>query len=475
MLFWIRKRQNKRYLAPNLKMNKIKTIVTCCLILAISAGTFAQSSQTLIDKVIAVVGDNIILESDVEAQYQQLAAQNQATPLPADERCILFDNLLLDKLFLSQAQIDSVTASSEEVDAELDRRIKYFISVFGSKEKLEEYYGKSIIELKDDFKDDIEKQLVSDKMKGKAFSNLKVSPAEVKAFYNKIPADSVPFFNAELELGEIVMFPKVSAQEKDFAKKKIEGIRKEIVDGADFSVKAIQYSEDPGSYLDGGSLNWVERGELVPEFEAIAYKLKEGELSDVVETPFGYHLIIVDEKRGDKLKVRHILIKPKITRSDLNAVSDRMDSIVHQLRVDSMSWKAAVARYSDDEQSKNIGGLMSNQKTGNSFFEKADIDGTLIFTIDRMKVGDYSDVLPFSQVDKTGETKQGYRIIWLKSESKPHRASLDQDYSKIQSAAKAEKQQKALEDWVKLHKSKNYVRIDDSMKGCAQVAKWLSN
>ena len=271
------------------------------------------------------------------------------------------------------------------------------------------------------------------------------------------------------------MFPKVSEQEKEFAKKKIEGIRKEIVEGADFSVKAIQYSEDPGSYLDGGSLNWVERGELVPEFEAIAYKLKEGELSDVVETPFGYHLIIVDEKRGDKLKVRHILIKPKITRADLNMVSDRMDSIVHQLRADSMNWKAAVSRFSDDEQSKNIGGLMTNQKTGNSFFEKADIDGTLIFTIDRMKVGDYSDVLPFSQVDKTGETKQGYRIIWLKSESKPHRASLDQDYSKIQSAAKAEKQQKALEDWVKLHKSKNYVRIDDSMKGCTQVAKWLSN
>lgn len=456
-------------------MNKIKTILTCCLILALSAGASAQSSPTLIDKVLAVVGDNIILESDIEAQYQQLASQNQSTPLPADERCILFDNLLLDKLFLSQAQIDSVTASSEEVDAELDRRIKYFISVFGSKEKLEEYYGKSIIELKDDFKDDIEKQLVSDKMKSKAFSNLKVSPAEVKAFFDKIPPDSIPFFNAELELGEIVMFPKVSAQEKDFAKKKIEGIRKEIVEGADFSVKAIQYSEDPGSYLDGGSLNWVERGELVPEFEAIAYKLKEGELSDVVETPFGYHLIIVDEKRGDKLKVRHILIKPKITRSDLNAVSDRMDSIVHQLRVDSMSWKAAVARYSDDEQSKNIGGLMTNQKTGNTFFEKADIDGTLIFTIDRMKLGDYSDVLPFSQVDKTGETKQGYRIIWLKSESKPHKASLDQDYSKIQAAAKAEKQQKSLEQWVKLHKSKNYVRIDDSMKGCTQVAKWLAN
>ena len=184
---------------------------------------------------------------------------------------------------------------------------------------------------------------------------------------------------------------------------------------------------------------------------------------------------MVDEKRGDKLKVRHILIKPKITRSDLNAVSERMDSISHQLKVDSMAWKAAVARYSDDEQSKNIGGLMTNTKTGNTFFEKADIDGTLIFTIDRMKVGEYSEVLPFSSVDKTGETKQGYRIIWLKSESKPHKASLETDYSKIQSAARAEKQQKSLEAWVKLHRSKNYVRIDDSMKDCPQIAKWIGN
>ena len=473
MRFWIRKNRNKRYLALNIHMNTIKTTLLFCLILGISISSSAQ--KTLIDKVIAVVGDNIILESDIEAQYQQLASQNQANPLPADERCILFDNLLLDKLFLSQAQIDSVTASTEEVDAELDRRIKYFISVFGSKEKLEEYYGKSIIELKDDFKDDIEKQLVSDKMKSKAFAGLKVSPAEVKVFFDKIPPDSVPFFNSELELGEIVMFPHVSAGEKEFARKKIESIRKEIVDGADFSVKAIQYSEDPGSYLEGGSLGIIDRGELVPEFEAVAYKLKEGVLSDIVETPFGYHLIMVDEKRGDKLKVRHILIKPKITRSDLTAVSERMDSISHQLKVDSMGWKAAVTRYSDDEQSKNIGGLMTNTKTGNTFFEKADIDGTLIFTIDRMKVGEYSEVLPFSSVDKTGETKQGYRIIWLKSESKPHKASLETDYSKIQSAARSEKQQKSLEAWVKLHRSKNYVRIDDAMKDCPQIAKWVGN
>lgn len=452
-------------------MKKVSRIILSAALLLLAAVGFAQPMQ--IDKVVAVVGDNIILRSEVEAQFQQMAAQNQGEEADPAMRCVIFDNLLLERLFLSQAVLDSITVAPEEVDAELDRRIKYFISVFGSKEKLEEYYGKSIIELKDDFKTDIEKQLLSDKMKGKAFSGLKVSPAEVKDFFEKIPKDSVPYFNSELELGELIMMPKVSQAEKDAARKKIEGIRNDIAQGADFSVKAIQYSEDPGSYLDGGNLGMIERGELVPEFEAVAYKLKEGELSDVVETPFGFHLIMVDEKRGDKLKARHILVKPKITRYDLALVKERMDSIQHQLKVDSLSWRDAVRQYSDDEQSKSIGGMMTNTKTGNSYFEKADIDGTLIFTIDRMKVGEYSDVLPHTVQDRTGEQKQGFRIIWLKSESKPHPASLDQDYTKIQAAAKAEKQQKALDDWMKLHRSKNYVRIDDSMKGCPQVEKWI--
>lgn len=443
--------------------------------LSILPYSILHAQTTKLDQVLAVVGDNIILQSEVEAQYLQMNNQNPDQPADPSMKCVIFDNLLLDKLFLSQAQLDSVTTTPEEVESELDRRIKYFISVFGSKEKLEEYYGKSILELKDDFKDDIEKQLISDKMRGKAFSGLKVTPAEVKEFFDAIPKDSVPYFNSELELGELVMFPKVSEDAKEAARKKLETIRKEIIQGADFSVKAIQYSEDPGSYLDGGNLGTIERGELVPEFEAVAYKLKEGEISEIVETPFGFHLIIVDEKRGDKLKVRHILVKPKITRSDLSMIKDRMDSILHQLRVDSISWREAVNQYSDDDQSKSIGGMMTNTKTGNTFFEKADIDGTLIFTIDRMKVGEYSDVLSYVKQDRTGEQKQGYRIVWLKSETQPHKASLEQDYSKIQAAAKSQKQQKALEQWLRMHKSKNYIRIDESMRQCPQIEKWLIN
>ena len=456
-----------------MKMSFSKRIFPAVLLLV---ATVALSAQNIaVDKVIAVVGDNTILRSDIESQYLQMVNQNQGQPVTPDARCMIFDNLLLDRLFLSQAILDSVTTTPEEVDAELERRIKYFISIFGSKEKLVEYYGKSVLELKDDFKDDIEKQLLTDKMKGKAFSGLKVTPAEVKDFFARIPKDSIPYFNSELEIGELVMFPKVNAYSKKYAMDKIKGIREGIVKGGDFSVQAMINSNDDGSARDGGSLGMVERGEMVPEFESVVFKLKEGEVSDVFETPFGFHIAMVDEVRGEKRKIRHILVKAQTTPSDLTLVADRMDSILHQLRVDSLSWREAVSNFSENEQTKSVGGLMTNAKNGTTYFEKPDIDGTLILSLDRMKVGEYSDVLSFSEQDRTGEVKKGYRIILLKTETKPHQANLEQDYSKIQSAAKGEKQQKVLEQWIKLHRSKNFVRVDDSMKECPQVSKWISN
>jgi peptidyl-prolyl cis-trans isomerase SurA len=449
-------------------MNKVRYIFLVVWIMNLAP----LQAQQLVDKILAVVGDNIILKSDVEIQYQQMLAQKQITE--GDEaRCQLLDQQMLDKLFLAQAQIDSVQASADEIDAELDRRVKYFISMFGSSEKLEEYYGKSIIELKDEFRIDIENQLVVDKMKGKVFSGLKVSPAEVKEFFSNIPADSVPFFNSELELGEIIMLPKVNEVQKEYTRQKLRKIRDDIQAGSDFSLQAILYSEDPGSAGDGGNLGVINRGELVPEFEAVAFRLNPGEVSDLVETPFGFHLIRVEEKRGEKIKVSHILLRPKTVSSDLTSVKSLMDSILHQLRVDSISFRDAVKQFSEEGPSKSNGGMMTNPVNGTNLFEKADIDGTLIFTLDQMKPGEFSEVLPYSAQDKSGELKQGYRIVYLKSETSPHRASLEEDYPKIQIAAKQAKQQNILEKWVKLHRDKTYIRLDDSVRSCPQVTKWI--
>jgi peptidyl-prolyl cis-trans isomerase SurA len=452
-------------------MNKLRTIAIFAALLVLSLNLSAQNSNA--DKVIAIVGDNIILNSEVEIQYHQQLQAAQGLALDSDARCRILDNLVLDKMFLAQANLDSLTVTQDEIDGELDRRVKYFMSMFGSKEKMEEYYGKSVIEMKEDFTDDIKNQLLSDKMKSKIFTGLKVSPREVEEFFAKIPKDSIPYFNSELQLGQVVMYPKVTEEEKEVARKKLEKIRKDILGGADFSLQAILYSEDPGSASDGGNLGIIERGELVPEFEAVAYRLDEHKMSDIVETPFGFHLIMVDEKRGNKLKLRHILIKPKTSYTDLVNIKNKIDSVQHQLSVDSMSFREAVAQYSDDEASKTNGGLITNPKTQTQYFEKADVDGTLIFTLDRMKVGDYSEVLPYSFTDKTGEKKEGYRIVYLKSESKPHKASLQTDYSKIQSAAKQKKQQEELVKWIGLNKSHVYIKIDDSFKNCGAMKKWL--
>jgi peptidyl-prolyl cis-trans isomerase SurA len=451
-------------------MNKLRKIVLVSSVLMLCVGLYAQSNNA--DKVISIVGDNIILNSEIEVQYQQQLQNAGGLPVGDDLKCRILDNLLLDRMFLAQANLDSLTATQDEIDAELDRRVKYFMSLFGSKEKMEEYYGKSVLEMKEDFTDDIKNQLLSDKMKAEVFKGLKVSPQEVKEFFAKIPKDSIPYFNSELQIGQVVMYPKVTDEEKDVARRKLEGIRKDILGGADFSLQAILYSEDPGSASDGGNLGIIERGELVPEFEAVAYKLEEHKMSEIVETPFGFHLIMVDEKRGNKLKLRHILIKPKTSYSDLVAVKNKIDSIQHELSVDSMSFREAIAQYSDDENSKTNGGLITNPKTQSTYFEKADVDGTLIFTLDRMKVGTFSEVLPYSFTDKTGEKKEGYRIVYLKSESKPHKASLDTDYSKIQSAAKQKKQQEELNKWISLNKGHIYIKIDNSFSNCEILKKW---
>jgi peptidyl-prolyl cis-trans isomerase SurA len=445
-------------------MNRLLTLLFILLV-------FSLSAQQIADKVVAVVGDQVILYSDIENQYNSLNAQSQ-TPVPAEKKCELFDNLLLEKLFVSQAQIDSVVCTPEEVEAELDRKIRYFVALMGSKEKLEEYYGKSVSQMKDDFRSDIENQLVAEKMRNKILTGLKVSPQEVKDYFNAIPADSVPYFNSEVEIGQIVMFPKVTEEEKETARKKIEKIRREIEGGLDFSLQAILYSEDPGSASEGGALGLIERGELVPEFEAVAFKQKEGELSLPVESPFGFHLIITDEKRGNKIKCRHILIKPKTSAMDLARVKNTMDSILVELRAGRITFREAVNNFSDDEQSKNIGGLMTNPKTGTPYFEKSEIEGGLIFTIDKMPVGSYSDVLSYTNRERSGDMTTGYRIIWLKSETAPHKADLSTDYARIQLEAKTAKTRRELENWVAIYKSKNFIRIDESMYYCPSIQKW---
>jgi len=440
----------------------------CCLTLLLSCWAYAQPA--MVDKVVAVVGDNIILLSDLEAPIQQAKASGES--VNDNMRCQALDQMLLEKFFLAQAQLDSVYVSEDEVDAELDKRIRYFISnSFGSQQKLEEFYGKTVAELKEDFRKDIKNQMLAEKMQGRIFTSIKVTPGDVKDFYDHIPKDSLPYFNAEIELAQIVVFPKVSQELKNYAYEKAKQIRQDIIKGADFAVQAKLYSCDPGSKKDGGDLGFINRGEMVPEFEAAAFRLEEGKISDIVESQYGYHIVQCLERKGEKVHVRHILICLETTSFDKEAARVHLDSIRSMILDPSarLSFNNAVKEFSEDEMSKSNNGLLVNSSSGNSYYEMNQLDAGLLYAMTGLQLGEISKPVSYEAADG----KSGYRVIKLVSQSQPHVANLKDDYAKIQAVAKQAKQQEALLKWIKEKKSDTYIFIDDEYRDCDAMQKWL--
>lgn len=428
----------------------------------------AQSDNEVktVDKIVAVLGDNIILYSDVEAAFLQY--QNQGVAL-ANGRCSVLDNLILEKFYLAQANLDSVYVGDDEVESELEKRISYFINLFGSRDEFEKYYGKTTLEIKDDFREDIRSQLLADRMQSKVFEGLKVTPKEVKAFFSNIPDDSLPYFNAEVELAQIVMYPRVSEELKDYARQKMEKIRNDIVSkNTDFCTQAILYSDDPGSKSNCGDLGFVNRGEMVKPFEAAAFRLEEGQLSDIVETEYGFHIIECLERRGEKVHLRHILIAPQTTSYDEKAVETELDSLRNRIVRKELDFSRAVLDYSEDEQTKTGGGLIANPDNGTSFFEMNQLEGDLLYAVSNIELGEITRPVKF--IDYRGKT--AYRVLTLVSETSPHKANLQQDYSKIAQAARNAKQAEVLDKWINEHSATTYIHIDKQYANCTELAKW---
>ncbi len=428
---------------------------------------FAQLE--VIDKVIANVGTEIVLLSDVEEQYALAAAQQGG--LPEDARCTILDQLLAQKLLVNQAKLDSIPLLDAEVDIQLDARIDQILAYMGGDVKqFEEYYGQSIGEVKEAFREDLRNQILSEKMRSKIIEDISSTPSEVKDFFDRIPIDSLPYFNSEVEIGEIVYKPKVNEKQKQIAIEKLEKIRQRIIDGGeDFAELAKTYSDDFGSARIGGDLGWTKRGKFVPEFEAAAYKLDEDEISPIVESKFGFHLIQLLKRRGNSIKTRHILIKPEITDADMELAKAKLDSIRTLLVTSKINFSLAVKNFSDENvQSYNNDGRMVNPRTSNTFWEIADLDPDVYFTIDTMKVGTYS--APFSFTDASGESF--FRIVNLQTRTAPHKASLETDYSKIQAATIQEKKSKFVNDWVADKVNSTYIRIDRAYDHCTILSKW---
>ncbi|NCD40843.1 MAG: peptidylprolyl isomerase [Bacteroidia bacterium] len=428
---------------------------------------FLQAQEVLIDEVVASVGDNIILLSDIESQYVQFRMQGNISNA-SGIRCEILDNLLFQKLMLTQAQLDSVEVTEARVDSELDRRLRYYIAQFGSKEKFEEFYNKSIVEVKEEFREVIREQLLTEEVQMKITRDVKITPSEVKSFFNRIPADSLPLISTEYQIGQIVCKPEISQKELDIAREKIAGFRNRIKNGESFETLAILYSEDPGSAKEGGFIGTVGRGDTYPEFEAAAFSLAKGEISEIIKSEAGYHIIQMIQRKGDYIDVRHILIRPKVDPYELQDAFNRIDSVKKIIENDSLSFEKAALKYSDDPGKIN-GGMMINPLSGSTWFSADELDPQVFFVIDKLEIGEISTPVKMT----TEEGTEAYRILYLKSRTIPHRANLKEDYNKIQQWAQQEKENNALAKWVREKSEKTHVAIDEKYLTCPILQKWV--
>jgi peptidyl-prolyl cis-trans isomerase SurA len=403
------------------------------------------------------------------AQFKE--ANPKATP-PTEEkvRCQVMSQLVLQKVLLAKSDIDSVTVKDDEVRGELDERMTYMIQQVGGRDRLEQYYKKTVEQFKAELRKQVKEQLIARKMQGKITDGVKVTPAQVRRYFNAIPKDSVPFFSTEVEVGQIVRLFKAGKQRKLDAKAKAEKLRKEILEGGDFALMAKLYSQDPGSAQQGGKLMGAQRGQMVPEYEAAAMALKPGETSPVTESQFGYHIIQILDKRGNEYDSRHILIQPAASDDDREYAFRFLDSLGSAIRHDSISFDQAAQKYSDDQVTKNAGGFFMDPSSNSPRVPTQSLDPKVFFVIDTMKIGSVSH--PLSYVSEDG--KHGYRILYYKNKILPHEANLRDDYQRIMAGALNEAKRKATLAWLKKAKQDVAIYVDPEFEGC-NVLKNLEN
>lgn len=430
--------------------------------------TYVHGQDTLIlDKIIAKVGGEVIFYSDLESEMVSL--REHKMPAGKNEACTMLESLLAQAMMVHYAKIDSIQVSEDEVNSEIDQRMDQILAYMNNdRKRFQEVYGQTVSEMRDQVREDMERKLQGDRMQAKIMENVDVTPSEVIEFYNSVPKDSLPYFNAEVELAELVMTPKVNAEEKIKALDKITKILQQVRAGEDFASLARKYSDD-GSAKVGGDLDWTVRGSFVPEFEAAAFQLEKDQVSEVIETEYGYHIIQLLDRRGNSIHTRHILIRPRITDIDKAKTKTTLDSIRRLVEMDSLTFAQAVLKFGDKKvQSYSNNGRMINPKTNNTFFETADVDPEIFFSIDTLSVGEITPPLEYRS--PIGDNY--YKIVQLQSRSKPHQANLQQDYSRIQEIAKVNKKNFAFSEWIEKHIPNTFIMIDSYYQYCPNIDRW---
>ncbi|MFM8565767.1 MAG: peptidylprolyl isomerase [Bacteroidota bacterium] len=428
---------------------------------AIFAVAFCHSALAqpiLADGVVAVVGNELILQSDVSIMRETLKREGQDR-----SDCDVLQELILEKLLIHHAAIDSVVVSDSEIDDNISRRIEQLVAQIGSERRLTEYYKKSILEIKEEMRPLMKNQMTAQRMQGTLTENVKVTPVEVEQEIRKLPLDSLPLIGTEVELAQIILNPIVSEKAEKEAMERLEQLRTRILNGSSFATMAILYSEDPGSNRNGGEYKGIKRGQFVKEFDAVSYNLAIGEISKPFRTEFGYHIVQLQAKRGEELDLRHILVKPKLEQKDLDAAQKRLDSIRSAVVAGTLTFEAAAQQFSQDEETKLNAGIMLNPNTMDVKFSIDQLDRGVFYAIQNLATGSISE----ASLVRDPQGKEFFRIIQLRSKVEPHRANLDQDLALIKNYVEKKRRQEVLEAWVARKKAETALRVSPNYQDCA--------
>ena len=426
-------------------------------------------AQVTVEGIVAVVGDNIILKSDFEQQILQYQAQG----LEVDSlmRIQVLEDLLFQKLMLHKAEIDSIEVTENDVFNEIDSRLNTFISQLGSEDQLEEYFDKKIYEIKEEMYEPIENSLIIQRVRFEITSSVDVTPMEVKNYFLNFDPDSLPMVNETVEVAHILKYPPASASAIKETENKLEKLKERVLKGESFATLAILYSEDPGSSRNGGLYNAIKRGMFVKEFEAVMFSLQDGEISDVFETEYGYHIVMMEEHRGDEVDIRHILMSPKISAIDLNNAKDILISTRDSILDENLTFEDASIRYSDDEMTKFNGGKLINLNTGTSKFELHELESAIKLAVEQLEVNEISE----PSYVKLEDGKEAFRLFKLISKSEAHKVNFKEDYKMIRDMALAQKKDEAISEWINTSLLKTYVRINEAYKVLDFQYNWLKN
>ena len=426
----------------------------------------------IIDRIAAQVGDNIILLSDLQAQkLQALQAGVQISP---EMDCAVLEELMYSELLLNQSKLDSIEITDQQVDAEMENRLRMLEQQIGSREKLEKFYGKSVTQIKEEFRPVIKDRLLAQEMERRITADISVTPKEVAEFYATIPKDSLPLINAQLSFQQIVHYPEITKDDKKRAYDKLAEIRQSILGGRSFDTQARIHSMDPGSASQGGKLT-ATRGMMVPPFEAAVFSLQVNEISDVFETAYGYHIVKLLERKGDDYTCQHILIIPEFTNEALEKSALKIDSCYAALKENRITWDEAVLKYSNDEATRQNKGVISNPMSGEQYWDMEDlnqIDQQIFLLTDNMEKGDISTPNLYTDIM---ERKQGVRIVRLMDRRPQHVANLKDDYALIKRAAENDKKQRIINEWTQNKIGNAFIRIDESYQKCAFKNQWITN